>query len=125
MKHYGNVIMYLISMYNPFRIFLAMTTFLVTGALSSCNHADELEPVSPVPQIVFLFSPSGLGDMSYNDCILEGVQRFKMEHKEIDLYIYSPESLPGPRKSSPTGSNGRKATFRCCLFWVAATMSLW
>ena len=43
MKHYGNVIMYLISMYNPFRIFLAMTTFLVTGALSSCNHADELE----------------------------------------------------------------------------------
>ncbi|WP_300427556.1 BMP family ABC transporter substrate-binding protein [uncultured Parabacteroides sp.] len=98
MKHYGNVIMYLISMYNPFRIFLAMTTFLVTGALSSCNHADELEPVSPIPQIVFLFSPSGLGDMSYNDCILEGVQRFKMEHKEIDIYIYSPESLPEAEK---------------------------
>lgn len=98
MKHYGNVIMYLISMYNPFRIFLAMTTFLVTGTLSSCNHADELEPVSPVPQIVFLFSPSGLGDMSYNDCILEGVQKFKMEHKEIDIYIYSPESLPEAEK---------------------------
>jgi basic membrane protein A len=31
--------------------------------------------------------------MSYNDCILEGVQKFKMEHKEIDIYIYSPESL--------------------------------
>ena len=81
------------SMYNPVRIILAMTTFLVTGALSSCNHADELEPVSLAPQIVFLFSPSGLGDMSYNDCILEGVQKFKMEHKEIDIYIYSPESL--------------------------------
>ena len=80
-------------MYNPVRIILAMTTRLVTGALSSCNHADELEPVSLAPQIVFLFSPSGLGDMSYNDCILEGVQKFKMEHKEIDIYIYSPESL--------------------------------
>ena len=53
-----------------------MTTFLVTGALSSCNHTDELEPESPAPQIVFLFSPGGLGDMSYNDRILEGVQRF-------------------------------------------------
>lgn len=81
------------SMYNPVRIILAMTTLLVTGALSSCNHADELEPVSLASQIVFLFSPSGLGDMSYNDCILEGVQKFKMEHKEIDIYIYSPESL--------------------------------
>ncbi|MFR5758991.1 MAG: hypothetical protein ACLUE2_14450 [Bacteroides cellulosilyticus] len=43
------------SMYNPVRIILAMTTLLVTGALSSCNHADELEPVSLAPQIVFLF----------------------------------------------------------------------
>ena len=85
-------------MHNTFRAILAMTTFLVTGALSSCNHTDELEPVSPVPQIVFLFSPSGLGDMSYNDCILEGVQKFKMEHKEIDIYIYSPESLPEAEK---------------------------
>lgn len=75
-----------------------MTTFLVAGALSSCNHADELEPESPASQIVFLFSPSGLGDMSYNDCILEGVQRFKMEHEDIDIYIYSPESLSEAEK---------------------------
>ena len=86
--HAPNVVISLISMHNTFRTILAMTTFLVTGALSSCNHADELEPVSLAPQIVFLFSPSGLGDMSYNDCILEGVQKFKMEHKEIDIYIY-------------------------------------
>ena len=67
-----------------------MTTFLVTGALSSCNHTDELEPESPAPQIVFLFSPGGLGDMSYNDRILEGVQRFKMENGDIDI---APETL--------------------------------
>lgn len=46
-------------MHNTFRAILAMTTFLVTGALSSCNHTDELEPESPAPQIVFLFSPGG------------------------------------------------------------------
>ena len=74
-------------MYNPVRIILAMTTLLVTGALSSCNHADELEPVSLAPQIVFLFSPSGLGDMSYNDCILEGVQKFKMESEIPVLFV--------------------------------------
>ena len=44
-------------------------------------------------QIVFLFSPGGLGDMSYNDCILEGVQRFKMEHPHTDVYLYSPKTL--------------------------------
>ena len=65
-----------------------MTTFLVTGALSSCNHTDELEPESP----------GGLGDMSYNDRILEGVQRFKMENGDIDIYIYSPESLQEAEK---------------------------
>ena len=72
--HAPNVVISLISMHNTFRAILAMTTFLVTGALSSCNHTDELEPESPAPQIVFLFSPGGLGDMSYNDRILEGVQ---------------------------------------------------
>lgn len=83
-------------MHNTFRAILAMTTFLVTGALSSCNHTDELEPESPAPQIVFLFSPGGLGDMSYNDRILEGVQRFKMENGDIDIYIYSynPQNHP-------------------------------
>lgn len=53
--HAPNVVISLISMHNTFRAILAMTTFLVTGALSSCNHADELEPVSLAPQIVFLF----------------------------------------------------------------------
>lgn len=86
--HAPNVVISLISMHNTFRAILAMTTFLVTGALSSCNHTDELEPESPAPQIVFLFSPGGLGDMSYNDRILEGVQRFKMENGDIDIYIY-------------------------------------
>lgn len=85
-------------MHNTLRAILAMTTFLATGALSSCSHADDLEPESPAPQIVFLFSPGGLGDMSYNDRILEGVQRFKMEHGEVDTYVYSPASIDEAEK---------------------------
>lgn len=102
-----------------------MTTFLVTGALSSCNHADELEPEIPAPQIVFLFSPGGLGDMSYNDRILEGVQRFKMENADIDIYIYSPESLQEAERILRTGLNVPKAAYPCFLYWVAVIMSQW
>lgn len=103
-------------MHNTFRAILAMTTFLVTGALSSCNHTDELEPESPAPQIVFLFSPGGLGDMSYNDRILEGVQRFKMENGDIDIYIYSPESLQEAEKIFAAGLNVPKAAYPCFLY---------
>lgn len=61
---------------------------------SSCSSDDEeMEPETPMPQIVFLFSPGGLGDMSYNDRILEGIQQFKKEHRDIDTYIYSPNTL--------------------------------
>ena len=75
-----------------------------------------MEPVALALQIVFFFS-SGLGDMSCNDCILEGVQKFKMEHKKIDIYICSPRSLlEAEKKSSPTGSNDRKAKFRVVCF---------
>lgn len=31
--------------------------------------------------------------MSYNDCILEGVQNFKKEHPEVDVFISSPNTL--------------------------------
>lgn len=66
--------------------------------LTSCNSEEDPTETSPPPQIVFLFSPGGLGDMSYNDRILEGVQRFKMRHAEIDIYIYSPESIAEAEK---------------------------
>ena len=66
--------------------------------LTSCHSEDGPAAKSPDPQIVFLFSPGGLGDMSYNDRILEGVQRFKIEHGEVDIYIYSPESISEAEK---------------------------
>ena len=63
--------------------------------------------------------------MSYNDCILEGVQKFKMEHKEIDIYIYSPESLLEAEKIFSDWLKRPESEIRCCLFWVAAIMSQW
>ena len=63
--------------------------------LTACGGSDEPEIVTdPVtPQIIFLFSPGGLGDMSYNDCILQGVQNFKKAHPEVDIFMYSPPSM--------------------------------
>ena len=58
----------------------------------ACGKEDSPSSDEPLPQVIFLFSPGGLGDMSYNDCILEGVQRFKMDCPETDIFIYSPQS---------------------------------
>lgn len=77
-----------------FAIWAILSVLLFT----SCQSSDEPKLESSQPQIVFLFSPGGLGDMSYNDCILEGVQRFKLEQPETDIYIYSPESLDEAEK---------------------------
>lgn len=76
----------------------AIRAILSVLLFTSCQSSDEPELESSHPQIVFLFSPGGLGDMSYNDCILEGVQRFKLEQPETDIYIYSPESLDEAEK---------------------------
>lgn len=72
---------------------------VLVSMLSSCSDGDgEPSVVSPTPEIVFLFSPGGLGDMSYNDCILEGVQRFKMANPGVYMYLYSPEGLDESRR---------------------------
>lgn len=75
-------------------IMVLLLPLLMVAAASCSSASDEPLDISPKPQVVFLFSPGGLGDMSYNDRILQGIQQFKMEHPEIDIYIYSPESLP-------------------------------
>ncbi len=79
--------------------FRLLSLLLVLMMTSSCSKDDDPVADSPQPQIIFLFSPGGLGDMSYNDCILEGVQRFKLEQPETDIYIYSPESLDEAEKN--------------------------
>lgn len=67
-------------------------------AVTSCSKDDDPAVRTSQAQIIFLFSPGGLGDMSYNDCILQGVQRFKSEHPDTDIYIYSPGALDEAEK---------------------------
>lgn len=65
-----------------------------TFGLASCADAGPASPENEVtPQVIFLFSPGGLGDMSYNDCILEGVQKFKKAYPEVDVFMYSPPDM--------------------------------
>ena len=78
--------------------FLLLSLLLAVMMTTACSKDDDPVADSPQPQIIFLFSPGGLGDMSYNDCILQGVQRFKLEQPETDIYIYSPQSLDEAEK---------------------------
>lgn len=72
--------------------FTILSLFAV--AVSSCSSADEpQEATTQEKVVVFLFSPGGLGDLSYNDCILKGVQRFKQAQPDIDIYIHSPNNI--------------------------------
>lgn len=79
-------------------MFRIMSGLLVL-TLSSCADGND-EPPQPeiTPQIIFLFSPGGLGDMSYNDCILEGVQRFKKDNPKVDVFLYSPKKFEESEK---------------------------
>lgn len=73
-----------------FRLMPLLLLMILTAA---CGREDDISTDAAQPQVIFLFSPGGLGDMSYNDRILEGVQRFKMAQPGTDVYIYSPESV--------------------------------
>ena len=71
-----------------------MVLMAVLLMAAACSEVDEPEG-SPevVPQVIFLFSPGGLGDLSYNDCILSGVQQFKKARPDVDVFMYSPPSV--------------------------------
>lgn len=65
---------------------------LITGlllaliALPSCKKNPSPEQPAAYPEILVLFSPDGLGDMSYNDEVLRGIELF-MSEKDMDFYI--------------------------------------
>ena len=81
-------------MHQKIKYFFFICISLFVGLFVSCSETDELISDTKVtPQVIFLFSPGGLGDMSYNDCILEGVQKFKRSYPEVDFFIYSPTAM--------------------------------
>lgn len=75
------------------KYFAFLIPVLTAIGLAGCAQDEPEKYDAPTPQIVFLFSPGGLGDMSYNDCILEGVQQFKKRNPGVDIFLYSPQSV--------------------------------
>ncbi|MDY5767395.1 MAG: BMP family ABC transporter substrate-binding protein [Alloprevotella sp.] len=81
----------------PLHIFgkLILLVFL----LYSCSDNEPVVPAAVKKQIIVMYSPGGLGDNGYNDCILRGMQTFRMKHyEEADIYQYSPQGLDEARR---------------------------
>ena len=74
------------------KFFLFLISFFIFFA--SCGSSEYYEPESPRHQIIVLYSPGGLGDNGYNDCILKGIQTFRKNYsEEVDMYQYQPSNL--------------------------------
>lgn len=56
------------------------------AVLAVAQSCDKLDQPAVLPEVCVLFSPDGLGDMSYNDVILRGLE-LVMNDEEKDFYI--------------------------------------
>ncbi len=70
-----------------------MLALLVSASITLCGCEEGPTAKLPAPQIIFMFSPGGLGDMSYNDLILKGLQQFRMKHPDVRIFMSSPKSI--------------------------------
>ena len=78
----------------PIRLSVILAGLLALAALQSCKK-DFMPQLSELyPEILVIFSPDALGDMSYNDEILRGIELFINEPEPV-FYIsfISPEDL--------------------------------
>lgn len=95
---------------------MRITTLLIllAVALASCSKEDEAGLPCVKDQVIVLFSPGGVGDMTYNDQILRGVQQMNKE-REIQLLLSSPSSVDEAEKIFTDwlamDGNGVKALF--------------
>ena len=77
------------------RLTLLLAGLLALANLQSCKKIDvPKEAETAYPEIMVLFSPDGLGDMSYNDEVLRGIELFMNEPDPV-FYIsfMAPEDL--------------------------------
>lgn len=73
---------------------MLLSLSMVSPACSSGDDEPMQVPQKPTPQIIVMYGPSGLGDQGYMDCILTGVQNFKLKHySDVEIYQYSPTSM--------------------------------
>ena len=81
-------------MRRSFRLVTLIAGLLALTNLQSCDKIDQPEESFVYPEVLVLFSPDGLGDMSYNDEVLRGIELF-MNEKDPKFYIsfLAPEDL--------------------------------
>ena len=82
-------------MLRSFRLSTLLAGLMALAAVQSCNPVEPETPEeSNLPEITVLFTPDGLGDMSYNDEILRGIELFMNEPDPV-FYIsfMTPEDL--------------------------------
>lgn len=74
------------------RIIIAI---LCLAALTcSCSKPESVQDPAFGKQIRVMFSPGGIGDMGYNDLILAGFQKLRMNRSDISMVFHMPDSLP-------------------------------
>lgn len=74
------------------RYLLFAWTLLILIASASCTKEDMTDKGTGNPRIYVMFSPGGLGDSGYNDLILTGFQRVRLDYPETELIFYMPDS---------------------------------
>ena len=62
-------------------------------SFSACTDDEVTDNSIHLNQVNILYSPNGLGDMGYNDLILQGLQTVRKERKELESYFYTPENM--------------------------------
>ena len=66
-------------------------SLLFVFLLVSCDKEEDLVVLNK-QKVIVIFSTNGLGDMSYNDQILRGLQSVRQERGDLEMLFYSPQS---------------------------------
>lgn len=84
-----------------------IAVILCLAALAcSCSRLESVQDPIAGKQILVMFSPGGIGDLGYNDLILAGFQKLRMDRSDVDLIFHMPDSLPQAQEIFTDWLNG-------------------
>lgn len=78
------------------KVFILPLLCLLTFVCSSCSDKEYITEVPPNelrPEITVIFTSNGLGDLGYNDLVLQGFQTIYQNNLFIKMYLYAPHSI--------------------------------
>lgn len=84
-----------------------IAVILCLAALAcSCSKQESVQDPAAGKQIRVMFSPGGIGDQGYNDLILAGFQKLRMDRSDVSLIFHMPDSLPQAQEIFTDWLNG-------------------